>query len=132
MERILGHASERLLKRSMPTSLAAVTTGTGWSSLHFVAQSLGWPLENEHHGAAFLTVDGRIYFISTFEGGERHEKIGRPQRSGSGVGTGALAAGPQARQRTGLDDLPPAPCRIRRRTRHRLLAPDRFGQPGDH
>ncbi|MGY3380063.1 hypothetical protein ACVWYS_002020 [Arthrobacter sp. TE12231] len=47
MERILGRASKRLLKRSVPTSLAAVTSGTDWTTWHFVALSLGWPLENE-------------------------------------------------------------------------------------
>ena len=62
MERILGRASNRLLKRSVPTSLAAVTSGTDWSAWHFVAQSLGWPLETEDDGAAFLSVDGRICF----------------------------------------------------------------------
>jgi hypothetical protein len=93
MERILGHASKRLLKRSVPSSLAAVTTGTDWSTWHFVAQSLGWPLENEDSGAAFLTVDGRICFyrqsmtfggdeflsvdtvLSTFEGGSATKKL---------------------------------------------------------
>ena len=93
MERILGHASKRLLKRSVPTSLAAVTVGTDWSTWHFVAQSLGWPLENEDNGAAFLTVDGRICFyrqstsfggdeflsvdtvLSTFEGGSATQRL---------------------------------------------------------
>ena len=97
MERILGHASTRLLKRSVPTSLAAVTTGTDWSTWHFVAQSLGWPLENEDDGAAFLTVDGRICFyrqsttfggdeflsvdtvLSTFEGGSDTKRLVNPK-----------------------------------------------------
>ena len=96
MERILGHASKRLLKRSVPTSLAAVTTGTDWTAWHFVAQSLGWPLENDDDGAAFLTVDGRICFyrqstafggdeilsvdtvLSTFEGGSATRKLVNP------------------------------------------------------
>ena len=97
MERILGHASKRLLKRSVPTSLAAVTTGTDWTSWHFVAQSLGWPLENEDDGAAFLIVDGRICFyrrsrtfggdeflsvdtvLSTSEGGSDTRKLVNPK-----------------------------------------------------
>jgi hypothetical protein len=97
MERALGHASKRLLKRSVPTSLAAVTTGTDWITWHFVAQSLGWALENEDHGAAFLTVDGRICFyrqsttfggdeflsvdtvLSTFEGGSATKKLVNPK-----------------------------------------------------
>ena len=97
MERILGHASKRLLKRSVPTSLAAVTTGTDWTTWHFVAKSLGWPLENEDDGAAFLTVDGRICFyrrsrtfggdeflsvdtvLSTFEGGSDTRKLVNPK-----------------------------------------------------
>ena len=73
MERALGHASKRLLKRSVPTSLAAVAAGADWTAWHFVAQSLGWPLENENHGTAFLTVDGRICFYrqsTTFGGDE--------------------------------------------------------------
>lgn len=97
MERALGHASKRLLKRSVPTSLAAATTGTDWITWHFVAQSLGWPLENEDHGTAFLTVDGRICFyrqsttfggdeflsvdtvLSTFEGGSATKKLVNPK-----------------------------------------------------
>jgi hypothetical protein len=97
MERILGHASKRLLKRSVPTSLAAVTSGTDWGTWHFVAQSLGWPLEYEDNGAAFLTVDGRICFyrqsttfggdeflsvdavLSTFEGGSATQKLVNPK-----------------------------------------------------
>lgn len=97
MERILRHASKRLLKRSVPTSLAAVTTGTDWTSWHFVAQSLGWPLESEDDGAAFLTIDGHICFyrrsrtfggddflsvdtvLSTFEGGSDTRKLDNPK-----------------------------------------------------
>lgn len=97
MERALGHASKRLLKRSVPTSLAVVTTGTDWTAWHFVAQSLGWPLESEHQGTAFLTVDGRICFyrqstsfggdeflsmdtiLSTFEGGSAVKKLVNPK-----------------------------------------------------
>ena len=96
MERILEHASKRLLKRSVPTSLAAVTSGTDWT-WHFVAQSLGWPLENEDDGTAFLTVDGRICFyrlstafggdeflsvdavLSTFEGGSAMKRLVNPK-----------------------------------------------------
>ena len=97
MERTLGHASKRLLKRSVPTSLAVVTTGTDWTAWHFVAQSLGWPLESKDHGTAFLTVDGRICFyrqsttfggdefqsmdtvLSTFEGGSAVMKLVNPK-----------------------------------------------------
>ena len=97
MERLLGRASKRLLKRSVPTSLAAVTSGTDWTTWHFVAQSLGWPLENEDDGTAFLSVDGRICFyrrsttfggdefltsdtvLSTFEGGSATKKLINPK-----------------------------------------------------
>ena len=97
MERALGHASKRLLKRSVPTSLAAVAAGADWTAWHFVAQSLGWPLENENHGTAFLTVDGRICFyrqsttfggdeflsvdtvLSTFEGGSATKRLVNPR-----------------------------------------------------
>lgn len=97
MERILNRASKRLLKRAVPTSLAAVTTGTDWTSWHFKAQSLGWALENDDHGTAFLTVDGRICFyrrsttfggdeflsvdtvLSTFEGGSATIKLVNPK-----------------------------------------------------
>lgn len=97
MERILGHAGKRLLKRSAPTSLAAVTTDTGRPDWHFVAQSLGWPLENKDDSTAFLTIDGRICFyrqsttfggdeflsvntvLSTFEGGSVTKKLVNPK-----------------------------------------------------
>ncbi|MFF2243832.1 hypothetical protein ACFVTM_06580 [Arthrobacter sp. NPDC058130] len=97
MERTLGHASKRLIKGSVPTSLAVITTGTDWTAWHFVAQSLGWPLESEIHGTAFLTIDGRICFyrqsttfggdeflsvdtvLSTFEGGSAVKKLVNPR-----------------------------------------------------
>lgn len=96
MERILNRAGKRLLKRAVPTSLAAVTTGSDWTSWHLRAQSLGWALENDDHGTAFLTVDGRICFyrrsttfggdeflsvdtvLSTFEGGSATIKLVNP------------------------------------------------------
>lgn len=97
MERTLAHASKRLLRRSVPTSLAAVTAGTDWTTWHFVAQALGWPLESHDGGTAFLTVDGRICFyrrsrtfggdefltvdtvLSTFEGGSATQTLVNPQ-----------------------------------------------------
>ncbi|AXJ10985.1 hypothetical protein CFN17_16230 [Arthrobacter sp. PM3] len=93
----MGRASKRLRKHAVPTSLAAVTAGTDWATWHFVAQSLGWPLENEDDGTAFLTVDGRICFyrrsttfggddfvnidtvLSTFEGGSATRKLVNPK-----------------------------------------------------
>lgn len=97
MDRALANASKRLLKRCVPTSLAAVTSGTDSATWHFVAQALGWPLENDDEGAAFLTVDGRICFyrqsktfggdeflsvdtvLTTYEGGSATEQLVNPE-----------------------------------------------------
>lgn len=97
MDHALANASKRLLKRCVPTSLAAVTSGTDSATWHFVAQSLGWPLESHDEAAAFLTVDGRICFyrqsktfggdeflsvdtvLTTFEGGSATEQLVNPE-----------------------------------------------------
>ena len=98
----------------MPPSLAAVTTGTDWTTWHFMAESLDWPLESEDNGAAFLTVDGRICFyrqsttfggdeflgvdtvLSTFEGGSATKKLVNPEGLVPASGLCDLAASPQA------------------------------------
>jgi hypothetical protein len=61
MKQALVEARDYLWSHGARTRLAVTTAGPDGAGWHFVAEALGWPLEN-FKATAFLTEDARICF----------------------------------------------------------------------